>query len=130
MQGLDTNILVRFFAQDDLLQAHVAESILAQLKPESPGFVSLVALAELIWVLRTRCGMPKSKLIPCIEHLLNSPELVVEGQEAVEQALVAFAKSKAQFADCLIERSGRLAGCVDTVTFDKDASRLAGMRLI
>lgn len=130
MIGLDTNILVRFFAQDDLQQAQVAESLLARLTPESPGFVSLVALAELIWVLRTNCGMAKSQIIPCLEELLDSPELILQEQEIVAKAIRGFVNLKAQFADCLIEQSGLQAGCTETFTFDKDASRFAGMKLL
>jgi len=130
MIGIDTNILVRFFAQDDLLQAQVAESFLAKLKPESQGFISLVTLAEFTWVLRTKCGLAKTMIISCLEHLLDSPELVVEAQEIVAEALGTYSRSRAQFADCLIERSGCFAGCAETVTFDKDASRFAGMRLL
>jgi predicted nucleic-acid-binding protein len=54
----------------------------------------------------------------------------MEGAEAVSQALQRFKASTADFADCLIERSGALAGCRETVTFDQDASKFAGMRLI
>jgi predicted nucleic-acid-binding protein len=54
----------------------------------------------------------------------------MEGAEAVSQALQRFKASTAGFADCLIERSGALVGCRETVTFDQDASKFAGMRLI
>ena len=65
-----------------------------------------------------------------MERLLNSPELVVENHDAVTKALNRFSQLKADFADCLIERSGASAGCADTVTFDVDASKFAGMRLL
>jgi len=60
MTGLDTNILVRFFVKDDLEQSRRAKELLRTLTPESPGFVSLVALAEMIWVLRSQYRMPSS----------------------------------------------------------------------
>ncbi|SRR6266567_2657363 len=130
MIGLDTNILARFFAQDDLAQARKSEEFLQTLTLESPGFVSVVSLAELIWVLRSRCRMSRGQLVQCIEHLLDSPELTVEAPKAVAEALARFANSKVDFADCLIERCGHIAGCRETVTFDQDAARFAGMRLL
>jgi predicted nucleic-acid-binding protein len=130
MTGLDTNILVRFFAKDDPEQGFRAAQLLRSLTREAPGFVSLVSLAELVWVLRSQYRMPKAQLLHCIESLLDSPELVVEGPVAVNQAVVRFAATKSDFADCLIERSGYSAGCGETVTFDQDASRFAGMRLL
>jgi predicted nucleic-acid-binding protein len=130
MKGLDTNILVRFYAQDDPEQCRRCDEFLQTLAPESPGYVSLVSLIELIWVLRSQYRLNKPGLIKILEQLLDSPELIVENHAAVSQALRRFADGKADFADCLIERSGHAAGCGETVTFDADASRSAGMRLL
>ena len=130
MKGLDTNILVRFYAQDDPEQCRRGDEFLQTLTPESPGFVSLVSLIELIWVLRSQYRQSKPELIKTLEQLLDSPELIVENHTAVTSALRRFSHVKADFADCLIERSGAAAGCGETVTFDEDAARFAGMRLL
>jgi len=130
MIGLDTNILVRLLAQDDPAQSQRAVEFLQTLSREMPGFVSLVSLIELIWVLRSQYRMKKARLILGMEWLLNSAELVVENHEAVAQALGRFTNAKADFADCLIERSCHVAGCRETVTFDVNASRYAGMKLL
>jgi predicted nucleic-acid-binding protein len=130
MTGLDTNILVRFYAQDDPEQCRRGEEFLQTLTPESPGYVSLVSLIELVWVLRSQYRMTKAELVLCIEQLLDSPELAVENQAVVTVVLHRFSHFKADFADCLIERLGHSAGCKETVTFDMDASRFAGMRLL
>jgi predicted nucleic-acid-binding protein len=130
MTGIDTNILVRFFAQDDPDQCRRADEFLRSLSPMSPGFLSLVSIAELAWVLRSRYGIRKPQFIKYVEMLLNSSELILESQDSVAQALHHFTFEKADFADCLIERAGHLAGCNDTVTFDEGASKLVGMKLI
>ena len=130
MTGLDTNILLRYITRDDLVQSRKADALLESLTPEAPGFVSLVSLIELIWVLRSQYRMPKARQIECLERLLDLPELVLENHNAATLALSRFASGKADFADCLIERSGAAAGCGETVTFDVDASRFAGMRLL
>ena len=130
MIGIDTNILARFFTQDDPGQSRRADEFLQSLTPEEPGFISLVVLAELVWVLRRYYGVNKLQLIRGLDQLLNSPELVLEEQAVVAQALRRFANAKADFADCLIERAGHLAGCRATVTFDGQAARTAGMKLL
>jgi predicted nucleic-acid-binding protein len=130
MTGLDTNVLVRYFTLDDPSQSRRAEAFLDALTPNAKGFVSQVCLIELAWVLRSQYRLSKPRLIHCMERLLNSPELVVENHDAVTKALNRFSQLKADFADCLIERSGASAGCADTVTFDVDASKFAGMRLL
>jgi predicted nucleic-acid-binding protein len=129
MTGLDTNILVRFFAKDNPSQSIRVKELLRTLTPESPGFVSLVSFIELVWVLRGRYQMDKAELIECMKRLLDSAELVVESHAAVSQALHLCSSSKADLADCLIERCGHHAGCRQTLTFDVEASKLAGMRL-
>ncbi|HEY3705081.1 MAG TPA: type II toxin-antitoxin system VapC family toxin [Terracidiphilus sp.] len=130
MTGLDTNVLVRFFAKDDTKQFNRAQAFLAALTPNAPGFVSLVALAEVTWVLQRRYGMKRVEIARVLEHLLNSPEVVIEGQVAVAQALVQFGRAQSDFSDCLIERCGSVAGCKETVTFDKGAAKMAGMKLL
>jgi predicted nucleic-acid-binding protein len=54
---------------------------------------------------------------------------VVQDAETVWQALRLFEQSKADFADCLVERMAAAAGCVRTVTFDK-AAAIIGMTLL
>jgi predicted nucleic-acid-binding protein len=56
--------------------------------------------------------------------------LVVERAEIVLQALRKFSASQADFADCLIERCGHAAECQYTVTFDRNAAKGAGMKLL
>jgi len=130
MIGIDTNILVRYFTKDDAAQASRAKSFLLTLSSASPGFVSLICLMELVWVLRSQYRFDKSQLVPMLEQLLDSTELVLENQSAVEQAVRRFAAAKVDLADCLIERSGHTSGCHETVTFDAGAAKLAGMRLL
>jgi len=61
--------------------------------------------------------------------LLRAKPLVVEQADLVWQAKQVFAAGKADFADCLIERTGNAGGCEHTVTFDRAAARDAGMRM-
>jgi len=103
---------------------------LAGLSRQEVGFISLVTLIESVWVLGKHYRLSKSDIARFVQSLLDAPELTMEGAEAVSQALQRFKASTADFADCLIERSGALAGCRETVTFDQDASKFAGMRLI
>lgn len=128
--GLDTNILVRFVMADDPVQSPLAHRLLQSFSSASPGFISLVSLAEMVWVLRKKYRQPKSLIVHWLTRFLESPELVLEGPETVASAVKAFANGNAHFADCLIERCGHVNGCALTVTFDKNAAKTAGMRLL
>lgn len=129
MIGLDTNILVRYVTQDHPAQSAAAVKVMDSLSSESPGFLSLVVIAELVWVLQFSYRFKKQEIEQVVDGLLRSKELVVERSEIVFQALRTFRTSRANFADCLIERRGRAAECQYVLTFDKNAAG-AGMRLL
>jgi len=130
MIGLDTNVLVRYMAQDDAIQSPKATKLIESLAPEAPGFVSQVVLVELVWVL-TRCyDMERTAIAQLLEQLMRTKEIVVESAEVVWHAVRAFRDSGADFADVLIERIARAAGCGHTITFDGGAAKKTGMRLL
>lgn len=63
MIGLDTNILVRYLAQDDPLQSPIATEIVEfSVTEENPGFISVVAMVETVWVLAYRRTRGQSRL--------------------------------------------------------------------
>jgi predicted nucleic-acid-binding protein len=131
MIGLDTNALVRYFAQDDAGQSKGATTLMESLSTERPGYVSQVALVELVWVLARCYGVERGQLKGILESMVGTKELLVEGADTVRKALRVFgASDKAVFADCLIERSGHVAECEYTATFDVTASKVAGMQLV
>ena len=130
MIGLDTNVLARYIAQDDASQTATAAKVIESLSSESPGFVPVVVIAELVWVLQFSYRFNRLEIAEVIEKLLRSAELLIENAEIVAQALREFRRSRADFADCLIERCAHAAGCQHTVTFDMRAATLGDMRLI
>jgi predicted nucleic-acid-binding protein len=130
MIGLDTNIVVRYLTHDDPGQATAAATVMDSLSSDSPGFLSLIVIAELVWVLEDSYRFKKKEIERVLETLLRSKELVLERAEIVSQALRKFSASRADFADCLIERCGQAAECKHTVTFDRNAATAAGMRLL
>ena len=57
MIGLDTNILVRYLTGDDPIQSAKAREVFEQrLSARNPGFVSVVAMVETVWVLDRAYG--------------------------------------------------------------------------
>jgi predicted nucleic-acid-binding protein len=130
MIGLDTNILVRYLTHDDPTQTAAAMRVMNSLSSDSPGFLSLIVIAELVWVLAISYRFRKGEIEPVLETLLRSKELIIERAEIVSQAMRAFSTGGADFADCLIERCAHAAECQYTVTFDQKAATVKGMRLL
>jgi len=130
MIGLDTNVLVRYVAQDDPKQSPKATRLIESLTVDAPGYVSVVSVVELVWVLTSCYASTKGEICEVLQTLLRTKEIVVANAGTVWKAVRLFKEEKADFADCLIERSANEAGCGYTITFDRDAAKHCGMRLI
>jgi predicted nucleic-acid-binding protein len=127
MIGLDTNVLVRYLAQDDPVQSPKATDLIERrLSEEDPGFVSVVAMAEAAWVLERAYGLSDAEIASAIERTLQIDVLAVESEQEVFSAMIALKEGRGSFADALIGALGAKAGCIRTVTFDRKALRLAG----
>jgi predicted nucleic-acid-binding protein len=125
--GLDTNVLVRYLAQDDPVQSPRATALIEQhLSGQDPGFVSVVAMVETAWVLERAYGLSGAEVAAAIERVLQADVLVVEDEQQVFTAMMALRRGRGSFADALIAALGGKAGCSHTVTFDRGALRLAG----
>ena len=128
MIGLDTNVLVRYIMQDDAKQSSKATELIESLTAVAPGFVSLVSIVELGWVLSSSYDLTREQVAQALDLLLRTKEIVIDRADQVLKALRVFKASSADFADCLIERTS--ASCDRTRTFNVGAAKSAGMTLI
>ncbi|MGB7023368.1 MAG: type II toxin-antitoxin system VapC family toxin [Candidatus Acidiferrales bacterium] len=130
MIGLDTNILVRYLTQDDPVQSLKATEIIEQrLTEEDPGFVSIVVMVEIVWVLDRAYGLAAHEIAAAIERMLQAEALVVEHEQEVFPAMIALKEGQGAFADAVIAALGARAKCSCTLTFDQKALRLPGFKL-
>ncbi len=130
MIGLDTNVIIRFVAQDDAIQTPVATRLFESFNFEKPGFISMVALVETVWVMRSFYDASRQQIQRVVEALLRTRGVIVERSDLVWMALGEYCRGNADFGDYLIEQYGREAGCEYTLTFDRSASNTAGMKLL
>jgi predicted nucleic-acid-binding protein len=130
MIGLDTNIVIRYVMQDDPKQAATATRLIEGLTIEDPGFISIVSVIEIVWVLTSCYALSREQITLFLEKLLTAQSLHIDRAEEIWSSLRGYQSSKADFADCLIERTAFSAGCSQTVTFDVGASKSAGMILL
>jgi len=121
MIGLDTNVLVRYIAQDHPQQSASATRLIESLTEDSPGFVSLVAVVELHWVLRRRYGVSRKDSTAVLRRLLDAAELVVQDSELLRRVLSRLGGT-VDLPDALVAELGTRAGCQHTLTFDRRAA--------
>lgn len=127
MRAVDTNVLVRLLARDDVKQASAAESFIA-----GGAWVSHLVLAEMTWVLATVYSRSSQQIAAAVAHLLEHESLVVQDPDVVALALTHLHKKPALgFSDCLILEIARKSGHLPLGTFDRSLATLGDVtRLI
>jgi predicted nucleic-acid-binding protein len=129
--GLDTNVVIRYLTQDDPKQSPIATHLMEKtLSTDDPGFVSLVVLAEVVWVLVSLYSVDKAGVGEVVTGLLTTEQLRVESAELVWRAKRRDEASKADFSDALIAECAVAAGCKRSVTFDRTAAATSGFELL
>ncbi|MDH5331194.1 MAG: PIN domain-containing protein, partial [Aquincola sp.] len=88
MIGLDTNVLVRYLAQDEPVQSALATRLIErQLNEREPGFIGLVVLVETCWVLKRLYGATVAELRETVRDLLDTRQFVIEQRTVVLRAV-------------------------------------------
>ena len=119
MAALDSNVVIRLLAGDDLRQGKAAENLVAS----EPCTVSLSVLMECEWVLRACYSLPAITIERSFRDFLALENIGAFEAVLAQRVLDAYAKG-IDFADAL-----HAAQCPDKerfVTFDKPFARRAG----
>lgn len=131
MIGLDSNVLVRYLTQDDPKQSATATRLIEEdLSADNPGFINLIVVCEVVWVLGSVYGLDERSLDSIVDRLLTARELRVEQAQLVRRALSIKAGASAGLADILIGLVNDSHGTTETVSFDKRAGQLPGWKLL
>ncbi len=119
MVAVDTNILVRFFTQDEPRQVSRAAALLKG----QEVWIAKSVLLEAEWVLRSLYGFPPERVAAALRALAGLSNVRLEDPLGVTKAIDWFSHG-IDFADAL-----HLASCGEAdrfVTFDKKLSKRAG----
>jgi predicted nucleic-acid-binding protein len=127
--ALDTNVLARFYIEDEVVaesrrQRAVAREVLSS---ERKFFVPLTVVQELEWVMRGAYGFARDETVKVFDHLLKLPNLDVDAAAAVRQA-TDWHRRGLDFSDAL--HLALSASCSQLATFDrKVANKVARLQL-
>lgn len=134
MIGLDTNVIVRFLADDDPVQSRVAADLIAGCTSVAPGFIGREVMVETVWVLERAYRRGRAEICDALFGLLAAEELRIEAPDDVATALETYRDSggarAASFADAMIAAAARNAGCATLYTFDKRAAQQPDVTLV
>jgi predicted nucleic-acid-binding protein len=131
MVGLDTQVVLRYLLQDDPKQTRQANQIFDwQLSERNLGFISLVTVPEIVWVLLSLLKQNPSQIASHLENLFTADSLEVQNEQEVFEALFALKSRAGEFEDGFVGVLNAWAGCSHTLTFDRKAARLPRFREI
>lgn len=123
MIALDTNVLARFYVEDEADAESKLQRSLARARMESSErfFVPLSVVQELEWVMRGAYGFGRAEAADVLDHLLGLPNVDVDAAAAVRLA-VAWHRRGLDFSDAL--HLALSSACAQLATFDRNlASR-------
>jgi predicted nucleic-acid-binding protein len=131
MIGIDTNILLRLWLNDDPAQNKRIDALLAA-HGSMPGSLLLtdVVLAEAVWTLKSAFEQDKHAQLIAVRSLLEETAFAFEDREAVAAALSLFEAGSCGFADCLVVAKHARQGCEFTATFDQRMRKLPGVKVL
>ena len=131
MIGIDTNILLRLWLNDDPSQNKRIDALLAE-HGSTPGslLVTDVVLLEAVWTLRSAFDQGKDAQLIAVRSLLEETAFAFEDREAVADAVTLFDAGSCGFADCLVVAKHARQGCEFTATFDRGMRKLPGVKVL
>jgi len=120
MIGLDTNVLVRYLAQDD--EEQVRQVLALLLKKGAMFFVPDLVLVETDWVLGSLYQWTPNEIAEAFARLLTVQNLAFENEGRIRAALRAL-RNGADLSDELIVARCREVGCRSVATFDREMTK-------
>jgi predicted nucleic-acid-binding protein len=117
MIGLDTNVLVRYLAQDD--EEQLKQVLALVLKKGAAFFVPDLVLVETDWVLSSLYQWTPDEIAEAFGRLLTVHNLIFQDEGRIRGALRAV-RLGADLSDELIVDRCQEAGCRSVATFDKE----------
>jgi predicted nucleic-acid-binding protein len=118
--GLDTNVLLRMFDENDPEQRARAHALVS-----AQGFggcyLNPIVISEFAWTLARSYKRQRGEIVQRLSWLLEAPEFVVAHADEAARALNRYLSGPADFADYF--QINEFAGCSRTATFDEDALR-------
>ena len=101
MIGIDTNILLRLWLNDDPAQSKRIDQLLAE-HGGLPGslLVTDIVLVEAVWTLKSAFEQDKPDQLIAVRSLLEETAFAFEDRDAVAAALSPFEANSCGFADC------------------------------
>ena len=130
MIALDTNVLVRFLAQDDDAQFQVAAGLIEGCTRDAPGYVCREVMIELVWVLERAYKYSREEIAEALLSIVTASQLSVENAQDIASVVNLYRDEGYDFADLMIRQSAQRSENRILKTFDQKLAKLDGVELL
>ena len=130
MIALDTNVLVRFLAQDDDAQFEVAAGLIEGCTSDAPGYVCREVMIELVWVLERAYKYSREDIAEALLSIVTASQLSVENAQDIASVVNLYRDESYDFADLMIRQSAQRSENRILKTFDQKLAKLDGVELL
>lgn len=129
MIGLDTNILARYYIQDEADKEAERQHQLARKLMESgqPLMICKTVILEFEWVMRGYYRFTTTEIVSVFQHLLSLEHVSLEDRANIEQAVANF-ELGFDFSDALHHASYK--NCESVASFDDKKFARRAMRVV
>lgn len=123
---VDTDILVRFFTNDDQVKALRFERFL---RSERKMTVTVVTVAEVYWVLSSFYRFSKKKILDCLEALVSKPNILCPKLLLLETVTI-LRRYNLSFVDAFTAAYSLSKHQGQVLSYDKGFAKVKGVRRV
>jgi predicted nucleic acid-binding protein len=121
---LDTNVLLRYFTNDDEVKAQQALALLQRIEQgEEQVMTSLLVVSETVFTLERFYKVSKSRVHEMLGDLISLPDLQLSGKSLCLTALELHATANVSFVDAYNAVYMQSRGLTEIYTWDTDFDR-------
>jgi predicted nucleic-acid-binding protein len=127
----DTNIFIRFFADDMPGHTKISKKIFkGLLEDKYELYICDLVFAEIIYVLESYYKLNKKDVLEKMLAILKFKNMVVENKSIIIEALEFYNEKNIDFTDAYMACHARKAGCNKLFSFDKDLTKIDFLKII
>lgn len=125
MIAIDTNVLVRYYVNDDHAQHGRAKRFIDR----NEVFVNNIVILETFWVLTSVYRLSRTQVANIFDHLKRLSNVTFENETVFANVLAEYRHRGCDFADALVCFLNWHYGYT-TASFDRQAGRKLGFKLL
>lgn len=128
---LDTNILLRYFTNDDPEKAQRALALLRRIEHGDEKVVtSLLVVSEIVFTLERFYKLPKHRVHEMVRDLISLPDVQLSGKSLCLAALEQHAEKNVSFVDAYNAVFMQSRDLSEIYTWDTDFERFAALTMV